>query len=208
MANHDTLDVIVAIAQIISVIFLIIYVIKTWQMASASKRQIEISANTLIEMKEARLQEIVPRVVVYFEIPYGEFRIYLIVKNIGKSIAKDIKLNFNPALRNADGEIINEIPLIKDGIKSMPPEFEIRTIFDSVFRFFGRQDLPLSYEVGVSYLSDYNSHAIVHSQIIDLSPYKGLQWAEEKGLKNLIDPIKKIAENSEKISATLAKFKH
>ncbi|RJS85980.1 hypothetical protein CW713_00895 [Methanophagales archaeon] len=58
--GKEIVDIILAIVQIGTLIALIIYVIKTWQMASASKKSTEISEEILKEMKESRDQEIAP----------------------------------------------------------------------------------------------------------------------------------------------------
>jgi hypothetical protein len=87
----DSIDIILAIVQIATLIALIIYVIKTWQMASATNKYAKTSENTLQEMKDSRDQEIAPYVIAYFDVPYGQKFIFLIIKNIGLSVAKNVK---------------------------------------------------------------------------------------------------------------------
>lgn len=57
------------IVQILTLFCLIIYVIKTWEIASATREAARISEKTLKEMKEAREQENAPYILVYCEVP-------------------------------------------------------------------------------------------------------------------------------------------
>ena len=126
----------------------------------------------LEEMKESRFQEIAPYVTVYFDVPYGKQWIYLVVKNSGKTIAKDVKLEFSPKLTNSDGLTINEIPLIKDGIALIPPEYEIKTFFDTGASYFKDEKFPLSYNVKIEYSTD-NGATWFSPAIVDNTPNSG-----------------------------------
>ena len=82
--NKEILDAILLITQILILITLAAYVIKTWRISSATQSAADIFALSLQVIKEARDQEIAPYVVAYFDLPHGEEILYLIVKNIGK----------------------------------------------------------------------------------------------------------------------------
>ena len=96
MTNSELFNLILLATQILTLIALVIYVVKTWHIASATKVAAGVSALSLQEMKEARDQEIAPYVVVYFDMPRGEHFIYLVVKNIGRSIARDVQTPIQP----------------------------------------------------------------------------------------------------------------
>ncbi len=102
----------------------------------------EISSRILEEMKDARDEEAAPQVICYFDIPMGRSLIYLAVKNIGKGIANDVKIAFEPPLQNSGNLDLSRLPLLQNGITSLPPGHEIRTLFDSTVSYFGG-DLPL-----------------------------------------------------------------
>jgi hypothetical protein len=194
------------IVQALTLIALIIYVILTGRMASAAKRSAQISEKTLQEMKESRAQEVAPYVVPYFDIPYGRFLIYLVVKNVGKSVARNVKLEFEPPLRNHEGEKINEIPMIKQGIASIPPGYEIRTIFDSMSSYFRRADLPLTYQVRVSYSGGLSMGIKTADEILDLSVYKGLGYTLEKGMNDVVKNLEALTKSSGEIEYRLEKI--
>jgi len=203
--GKEIVDIILAIVQIGTLIALIIYVIKTWQMASASKKSAEISEEILKEMKESRDQEIAPYVVAYFDIPYGKPCIYLVIKNVGKSVAKDVKLEFQPPLKNSKGEEINDIPLIKDGIGSIPPGYEIRTFFDSGISYFNKSNLPLTYKVKISYSGGLRLDTRNIEQVMDLSAFKGLIFLNEKGMHELVKEVEKLVKHNDNIRQELKK---
>jgi len=200
--DKDTIDVVLAIVQIATLIALIIYVAKTWEMASASKKSAEVSEETLKEMRESRDQEIAPYVVVYFDIPYGKSWIYLVVRNIGKSVANDVKMEFQPPLRNSDGDQINNMPLIRGGVGSIPPGYELKTLFDTTVSYFN-SGLPLTYKVKVFYSGGLRSDIRVIEQTIDLSAFKGRMYITEKGMDDVAKGVGELAKQSRNIAQQL-----
>ena len=202
--EKEIIDLALAIVQIATLIALIIYVIKTWQIASASKRSAEVSEGILKEMKESRDQEVAPYVVAYFDIPYGMPLIYLIVRNAGKSVAKDVKLEFQPPLKNSNGEAINDIPFIKDGIGSIPPEYEIKTFFDTAISYFENNELPLTYTVKVSYSGGLQPATRNTEQIMDLSAFKSV-YINMKGMHELVKEVETLVKYNNEIKQNLEK---
>lgn len=130
----DLIDIILVGVQIATLVALIIYVKKTWDMAVSTEKSAKVSEKTLEEMKETRDQEAAPYVVAYFD--FKDHEIDLVVENVGKGLARDIKIEFEPKLQNSDGEGINDLSLIKDGIGSIPPNYKIKTFFRYVIQLF------------------------------------------------------------------------
>lgn len=201
---------VLAIVQILTLIFLILYVWKTWEIASASRKSTEVSEGILKEMKESRDQESAPYVVAYFDVPYGETSIYLVVKNIGKTVAENVKLEFQPPLETGivttNDWNINDTALIKDGIGSMPPGYELRTAFGSVVSYFNKESkFPLKYKVNVSYSGGLRSGARNIEQIMDLSAFEGLSFIDEKGMHELVKEVERLVKHNNEIGQKLEK---
>jgi MFS superfamily sulfate permease-like transporter len=137
----DIINTILQGVQIATLIALIIYVKKTWDMAVSTEKSAKVSERTLDEIKKTRDQEIAPYVVVYFD--FKDHEMYLIVENIGKGLARDFKVEFKPKLQNTRGNEINNISMIRDGIASIPPKYKIKTFFDMSFSYFDNE-LPLN----------------------------------------------------------------
>lgn len=183
-------QIISLIAQIISLGALIFYVVKTSQIAEQTKKAAEISESVLDQIKKDRDRETAPRVIVYFDVPYGQTRVYLVVRNVGKGVAENVKLVFTPQLRNSGGDVISKMPIFKDGIDSMPPEHEIRIIFDELSYYLNsKEDLPRSYKVDVSYSGGLISGTRRRQQRIDLTPFEGVNIEDERSLPEIAEDI-------------------
>lgn len=187
------------VVQILTLFCLIVYVIKTWEIASATRDASLTSEKTLQEMKETREQENAPYIVVYIKnpIPY-DTDLYLIVKNTGKSIAEDVKLDFTPRLRssselNSDVDI-NNLTFIKEGIRSMSPGYVITTYLGGATDYFKHSEFPLIYNVKISYTSSLNKKKIETYQTIDLSAMKDLQFVIKKDIHELVEKMDDITK--------------
>ena len=56
---------------------------------------------------------------------------YIIIENIGSTIAKDIKITSNKPLKNSHGETFEDFK----EIKSLPPKYDIKSYFDETYRY-------------------------------------------------------------------------
>src|SRR5439155_12577570 len=88
--------------------------------------------------------------------------LYLIIKNTGKSLARNVKLEFRPPLQNSEPAPqkpipkLAESPLIQHGLETMPPGFEIRLILDNALPYMNKSIAaggvpPMVYYVDVTY---------------------------------------------------------
>lgn len=197
------MDIILLITQVLTLIALIIYVVKTWHIASSTKESAIATQHMLEEMKESRDQELAPYVVAYFDIPYGKPLIYFCMKNIGKTVAHNVKLEFTPPLQNSRGNEIYETALIRDGIGSLPPGYEIKTLFDSAISYYGNENLPLNYASKVTYTGGLLNLERATKQNLDLSAFKGLHYTNERGLHDLVCKIEELVRHIKKTNTSL-----
>jgi hypothetical protein len=86
------IQILLFIVQVLGLLFLGIYVWKTWQMASSTKDSVKASEKMIMEMKETRDKESAPYVVPYINI--NQHMMFFGIKNIGKTVAKNIKNNY------------------------------------------------------------------------------------------------------------------
>lgn len=199
------LQILLFIVQVLGLVFLGIYVWKTWEMASATRDSARISEKMLAEMKEARDQESAPYVVPYINI--SQNMISFGIKNIGKTVAKNIKINVEPELKSSRlAERIKDMSLIKNGLSSLPPGHEISTIFDVFQDYFSRNDFPLSYLVKITYTGGLRGELREHEQILDLSVYKDLIPDNEMKLDDLVNMLGKLVECDNKTGENLQKI--
>ena len=194
----------------ITLVAVIFYTYKTWEMASATKdmatatqKSAEAAEKTLLEMKESRDQEVAPYVVAYFDVMLDNQLIYLVIKNIGKSVATDVQVIFDPQLKSGSFDIGDSV-LLKDGrVASLPPSYEIRALFDTAINLFGSANLPLTYHVQISYRGGLKDDERIINQILDLTIYRGLMSTITKGMDDLVKEVGALSKHSGKIEDAL-----
>ena len=203
--DKNTLDIVLLSTQVLTLVALIIYVVKTWQIASATRDASQISAQVLKETKEARDLEVAPYVLVFFDMPAGIHIIDLVVKNTGKTIARDIRLSFEPRLFGSREQDFTLLSMIKDGIPSLPPGQEIRTFVDTSISFFSKKaDRAMTYEVSVSYRGGLNDTVRTDKQILDLTAHLGTSSITRYRMHDLVEHVQKLSGYSEKIARQLS----
>jgi hypothetical protein len=215
--NRDIVDLLVAGIQAATLLAIFWYVIKTSQLARDTKRLADVtkdmadtnrmsaeaslkSANaaeeTVKELIAARDQDIAPYVVAYFDAPYGKSIIHLVIKNIGKTVAHNVKLTFNPSLHSTtQGIELNTLAVITDGIGSLPPGHEIRTVFDSTISLFGNKNAPLIYKANISYFGGIQTGERGYELTLDLQVLKGLMFTHEKNVDDLVKQVEKLVSH-------------
>lgn len=96
--------------NIISIIIDIILTIVTGFMAVATYKMAQSTNESVEEMKKTRVEANSAEVIMYFNVENN--RMYLIVENIGNTVAKDISIEVEPELKdshNKDYENLKEI---------------------------------------------------------------------------------------------------
>jgi hypothetical protein len=203
----EIIDFVLPLAQILALVILIMYVIKTWRIASSTQAAAQVFSLSLQVMKEARDQEIAPYVVVYFEHPNEEQILSLVVKNIGKSTARDVRIQFKPKLINTSGVSLCELPVLKNGIAALSPGHEIKIFVDTIAGFFfERNDLPLTYETTVTYFGGIKDIQRVSEQVLDLTAEKKRSKSSQHGGFTLMGEVEKVSRYIEHISKELAEL--
>jgi len=195
------------VVQILSLIFLALYVWKTWQMASSTRESAQTSEKMIKEMRDARDQESAPYVVPYINI--NDHIIFFGIKNIGKSVAINIKINITPEIKSSVfGDKIKDTSFIKNGLSSLPPGHELATMLDVSHIYLNRSDFPMSYLVKISYEGGLNKERRDYEQVLDLSVYKDIIPNEGFKLNDLAKSLEDISKSDKKISEELEKLEN
>lgn len=141
------------------------------------------------EMKKSREED--RRPYVYVDFVFDTSVILLMVKNSGRSGAKNIKFLFSPALVSSQNEKISEINMFKEGIKFLPPEIEIKTWFDMGPSFY-KSNLPKTYNVEIEYQNVITDKKYRESFVLDLNARLGITTIGRHTLHDLVEELKKI----------------
>jgi hypothetical protein len=163
----------------------------------------------LRQVKEAqRLREEQARPFVIIDFDVWSTIIELVIKNIGSTLANDIKFEVDPPFITTDDDLqgrgsLTELNLFKNGIPSLPPEKEITTYFD---QFPARLEagLPLTYDVCVSYSSP-SGKTYSERSVLDLAMYVGTGGVTRHDLHDVHNQLEKIAKTLDELSKRQAR---
>lgn len=192
------------IVAAITLYFIIKYVRDTAAMAVATRDSADATRNaakaaeaTVKEMQAAREEENAPFVVVYFNYVHSRHQsLYLVVENIGKRIARDIRLEFTPPLQVSqfNKDTLESNTLLKNGIKSLVPNYKIPIPFDYLMHYM-RAKLPMEYTVKVTYRGNPSLPPIELEYPLDLNHFQYIHFVTETGLGEIDNTLHQLADN-------------
>jgi hypothetical protein len=136
-----------------------------------------------------------PFVIVDFDLSRPPF-IHLFIKNIGKTMARRVRIQTDPPLastfdKEGPREPVAKLRLFTEEIPTMAPDREIRTLFDS-FPARTEQRLEEVYRVTVTYEGE-RGRAYVDEMVLDLGVYAKVTYVEEHTIHDVHKELKKIA---------------
>ena len=174
------LNFISIIIYIISTIVTGIMAVETYIMVCSTKESVE-------EMKKTRVESNSAEIIMYFTAEYG--RIYLIIENVGKTVAKDVSIKSEPELKNSCNnsyEYLKEFPFL-------PPNYKIKCFFDMGVNYLNEKN-PIKYTFIITFTNIYNDK-IKRKYIHDLSYMNNLYYLESDSVKMSLTKIKKELKN-------------
>ncbi len=194
----DTLDVIMFVIQLLSLIALVLYVIKTAEVAEGTRKSAQAMDRSVAEMVEDRDQQIAPYVVVFFDNQTDSPIFDLVIKNTGRTAARNVEITFDPPLQTSlKNYKIEQLAFIHQVIPTLPPEYEIRASVDVIDNALKSENLPKQYRVKVSYLGGIKSSPREAEYILDLNVFKGILETHTRSLTDLTKAVEKISDTFE-----------
>lgn len=149
---------------------------ETAAMAKLTEESFAISANILDEMIETRDAEISPYVFVFIDQMEEEnaVKLFLVIKNVGKGIAKNIKIKFEPELQNGGTYSLKHINQIINNMPPLPPGGEIRHAFALTTKYLtATPSLPKQYNVFISFIGGIKKAERTFEQVVSLDFFQG-----------------------------------
>ena len=161
---------------------------------------------TIEEMKETRDQESAPYVVAYFDLNFP--LIFFVVKNLGKSVATEIKLSIDPPMAITQPILdLNKLSFLKDGIAALAPGSEIRTIFASSTTYFDDPPArPRKYKATIVYKGGLSLQPRWHEMTLNLSAYEGTIHHNKNDLNDLVKEVEQIRRTFGELNSTSKKI--
>lgn len=190
----ETLDVIMFVIQLLSLIALVVYVIKTAEVAEGTRQSAQAMDRSVAEMVEDRDQQIAPYVVVFFDNQTDSPIFDLVIKNTGRTAARNVEIAFDPPLQTSlKNYKIEQLAFIHQVIPTLPPEYEIRASVDVIKNVLNSETLPKLYHVKVSYLGGIKSSPREAEYILDLKVFNGILETHTRSLTDLTKAVEKIS---------------
>lgn len=188
--------------QIPTLVALIVYVLETRKMALATKMSVEVAEKSLCEMREQRDAEIAPYIIVYLDARDG--LLYLIIKNTGKTVAKNVEISFDPPLHTQFPEFLQRVLPI-NGIPSIPPDYEIKTTLDNFVTY--KNSGPMAFTVEVTYYGGISDKPRKDKYYLDLMLFRGIVTSKEhEPPSDIAKALQKIQSSSEMMVKELQKM--
>lgn len=151
----------------------------------------------LNEAQRLREDQIRPFVVIDLDSPHKPF-FDLVVKNIGTTMARDVTFEFDPAPGTTiEGAELDKLKIFRDGISTLPPGKEIRTLFDSGITR-SKADLPDVYEVTVRYRGPTGAPDYAEKIDLDFGLYWGRKDINRRDIHDVHKELKGIGEEIKK----------
>lgn len=164
------------------VVLTLVYAYFTYALFSESRKMREIQTN--------------PRLSVYLMCDSHSIRMKnLVVKNIGLGPAYDIKFKLSSDFTLFDGKQLSEIHFIKTGIPYMPPRYDIQFLMTD---FDYPKYADISFVITIKYQNSLKQ-LFEEDFVIDFSLWKNLTNITPKGLPDVVEELKNINRNLEKI---------
>lgn len=118
----------------------------------------------------------------------------LVVENIGKTLAKDVHIRFDPPIATTlDQYDLAGSVILQEGIPWMPPGRRIVALFDLSHQRL-KSDLPMRYDVTVQYSDARGKRQGPLNYVIDLSYLFGLQRLGEYGMHDAAKALREMAK--------------
>jgi hypothetical protein len=155
----------------------------------------------LREAKELREEQTRPFVVIDLDSARPK-SFDLVVKNIGATMARDVKFKFDPPPESTIQEAsLDRLKMFRDGISTLPPRKEIRTLFDTGP---ARHDagLPDVYEVTVTYQGQAGTKRYEEKIDLDFGLYWNRMYMTVRDVHDLHRELETIRKEVQKWTAS------
>lgn len=184
-------DWVIFFVQVATLIFLMVYVWKTWEMATATRAAAEASSAAAIEAKEARIEALAPRLMVYFsseQIQLSE----VIVENIGAGTAANVQITFEPPLQASSKNL--DVNRFFETVKPIiPPRYRLVHGIDTWTSYLSAK-LPMRYEVRVTYAGKENGREYNELHVLDIESLAHRVQFGKKDIEDLVKEVEKIGK--------------
>lgn len=162
-----------------------------------AKKQWATAREQAADARRAQLEASRPYVIVTVEpSPTTRHLFDLVVKNIGQRPAFSVSIKLNPAPVRANeksGHEIAKAKMLNKPISMIAPAQELRAYYDSHIEREGREDVPSSHQVTLTY-QDSSEREYSEAGVLDLEAMSGVMYVEARTIHDIakaLDEIRK-----------------
>ena len=152
----------------------------------------------VMEQRAARIAQDSPQILV--DVNYSQrTMINIVVRNIGRGAAKDIKFDFSAPVESSGGQRISDLAYFKEGIAFLAPNTEIATVWDSyadAVEVLKEKGLRNGITVTVKY-KDLRGKAYTTRWTINPLILEGSGYADYREFEDLVRALEKISRDIE-----------
>ena len=153
-----------------------------------AKRQWKIARDQIDEMRKAELEGRRPYVIVTVEYSETSRHLFdLVVRNIGQRPAEVVSISLDPPPVSANetaGYELSNAKMLKEPVAMIAPGQEMRAFYDSYIGRDGRDDLPSTHRVRLSY-QDSSGHEYTEASVVDINAMRGTTFTEVKTVHDI-----------------------
>ena len=127
------------------------------------------------------------------------------IKNVGKTVARDVSLVFEPELKSTlddDNRRVRNVPILARGTPSLAPGRSHTLLLDKV-PDRAQSELPNEYDVTVSYAS-FDGHKYTEQQVVDLGVHYSTPDLREHDLHDIWDELDRMRRSLHGIHSALS----
>ena len=152
----------------------------------------------VMEQRAARIAQDSPQILV--DVNYSQrTMINIVVRNIGRGAAKDIRFDFSAPVESSGGQTISDLAYFKGGIAFLAPNTEIATVWDSyadAVEVLKKKGLRNGITVTVKY-KDLRGKAYTTRWTINPLILEGSGYADYREFEDLVRALEKISKDIE-----------
>lgn len=160
------------------------------------------------EARRLREEQAKPFVVVDFEVEQGGAQqIYVVISNIGRTMAEDVRLTFEPEFTSSfdsDENVVSprELKPMREGIPSLPPQKRISLLVD-VFTARDAKIYPDLYRVQVTFKAPALRREERTGFVLDLGVYRNVLHLMRRDVHDVHERLEELVRQVRKWTAPL-----
>ncbi len=162
-----------------------------------------ITKSMIQELHSLREAEFRPFLTMDFIVTYGKPWIHLVVKNLGKEMATDVRIELEPQLLDWKGRSLQDSSELQKAMRFMPPGKEVRFFVGVADEYFGQQK-PMAFHANISYANPGGTRTFHEEAELDLSNYEEFASLTTKDMNQLTSKLDDLTKSLGRIALNTA----